>query len=95
MLFRTLFLIVAAGVILHIAILPMCIVLIGYLAFSSLDTWLIQKRKQVVLEFETTGWVADSKDSTFEGKGALSRAKLPNDDQILVTRVAELFTKLR
>jgi hypothetical protein len=95
MLFRTAFLIVAGGVILHVAVLPICIVLIGYLAFSSLDTWLVLKRRQVVLEYETTGWVADPKEPTFEGKGTLSRTKLPNNDQIVVTRVAELLTKIR
>jgi hypothetical protein len=55
MLFRTSFLIVAAGVILHVAVLPICVVLIGYVGFASLDKWLAHKRREAVFDYELYG----------------------------------------
>jgi hypothetical protein len=95
MLFRTAFLIVAAGVILHVAILPICIVLIGYVGFASLDKWLARKRRQAVIDHEISGWLVDPQDPQSESKGALSRIRLVGSEQIAVTRVAELLGRIR
>jgi hypothetical protein len=93
--FRTAFLIVSAGVILHITVLPICGVLIGYTAFASLDKWLAHKRRESVIDYEIHGWVVDPEDPESENKGNLSRVKLPGKEQIVVARVAELLRRIR
>jgi len=95
MLFRTSFLIVAAGVILHVAVLPICVVLIGYVGFASLDKWLAHKRREAVFDYELYGWVVDPEDPDSESKGGLSRVKLLSKEQIVVARVAELLRRMR
>ena len=93
--FRTSFLIVAAGVVLHVAVLPICAVLIGYAAFASLDKWLAHKRREAVIDHEIHGWVVDPEDPESENKGNLSRVKLPSKEQIVVARVGELLRRIR
>jgi len=95
MLFRASFLIDAAGVILHVAFLPMCAVLIGYVGFASLDKWLVHKRREAVIDYEIHGWTVDPEDPESEVKGNLSRVKLPSKEQIVVARVAELLSRIR
>jgi hypothetical protein len=93
--FRALLLIVAAGVVLHIAALPVCTVLVGYFGFASLDKWLANRAREAAIDYEISGWIVDSKDPESESRGALSREKLPNKDQIVVTRIAELLRRIR
>jgi hypothetical protein len=95
MLFRTSFLIVAAGVILHVAFLPIFAVLIGYVGFASLDKWLVRKRREAIIDYEIHGWTVDPEDPESEIKGNLSRVKLPSKEQIVVARVAELLSRIR
>jgi hypothetical protein len=95
MLFRTSFLIVAAGVVLHVAVLPICAVLIGYIGFASLDKWLAQRRRDAAWESEICDWIVDPEDPESETKGGLSRVKLPQAQQIVVFRIGELLRKMR
>jgi hypothetical protein len=93
--FRAAFLIVAGGVIFHVAVLPICIVLIGYIGFASLDEWLAQRKRDAAWESEICDWIVDPEDHESETKGGLSRIKLPQAQQIVVFRVGELLRKMR
>jgi hypothetical protein len=92
--FRAAFLIVAAAVILHVSFLGTCILLIGYSGLASLDEWLIKRAKEKVIEDETSGWTVDRDDAEWEEKGNWTRVKLPNKEQIIVTRVAQLLRRI-
>lgn len=85
----------AGGVILHVAVLPICIVLIGYIGFAILDEWLAQRKRDAVWESEICDWIIDPEDRQSETKGGLSRIKLPQPQQIVVFRVGELQRKMR
>jgi hypothetical protein len=89
--FRIAFLIVAGGVILHVAVLPIFVVLIGYFGFASLDEWLAQRKRDAAWESEICDWIVDPEDPESETKGGLSRVKLPQAQQIVVFRVGELL----
>jgi hypothetical protein len=89
----TAFLIVAAATLLHRSVWEICLLLIGYWSFTRLDQWLVKRTKQKAIDDQTDGWETDPSDQKSETKGNLSRAKLTGDEQIIVTRVAELIKR--
>lgn len=91
---RAALLIVAAAAILHLSVLQACILLIGYVGFAGLDQWLADRERTKVIENELWGWEIDPDDSHYEIKGNLSRVKLASEQQIVVTRIAELLKTL-
>jgi hypothetical protein len=95
MLFRNAFLIVAGGAILHVAFVPIFIVLIGYVGFAKLDEWLAQRKRDAVCESEISNWTADPEDPESEISDGLTRIKLPQPQQIVVFRIGELLRKMR
>jgi hypothetical protein len=65
-----------------------------YLMLERLDRWHARKEKQKEVDDEIYGWKQDPDDPEYESKGGLSRIKLTGQNQIIVTRVAELLTRM-
>lgn len=86
--------IVAAGVVFHVAPWATFLVLIGYWSFERLDQWLARRAKEKAIENELWGWETDPEDPESETKGQLTRVKLDGKDQIIVARVAELLRRI-
>jgi hypothetical protein len=89
------FLILAAAKLFHLSFPQACFLLIGYFVFAAIDQWLANRATEKVIDVEVSGWTADPDNSGFESKGNLSRVRLPQNEQIVVTRVAELLRKIR
>lgn len=94
MTFRAGFLILAAAKFFHLSFSQACLLLIGYFGFAALDQWLANRATEKVIDGEVSGWTVDPDNSGFESKGNLSRVRLPQNEQIVVTRVAELLRKI-
>jgi hypothetical protein len=94
MTFRTGFLIIAAAKFFHLSFSQMCLLLFGYFGFAALDQWLANRATEKVIDGEVSGWTVDADGSEFESNGNMSRVKLPQNEQIVVTRVAELLRKI-
>jgi hypothetical protein len=94
MTFRVGFLIIAAAKFLHLSFSQACLLLFGYFGFAALDQWLANRATEKVIDGEVSGWTPDADNSGFESKGDLSRMRLPQNEQIVVTRVAELLRKI-
>ena len=94
---RVVFLLGVAGAILHLSALQIVFIFIGYFACTALDQWLTIRRRSKaldrVVDDETTGWKPDPQDPHYEVKGNWCRRKLPQEEQIVVTRVAELLRR--
>ena len=91
---RAAFLLIAAAAIFHLPVWKVCLLLIGYVGFESLDQWLAKRAKGKVIEDEIYGWETDRDDSSEETKGNLTRVKLSGHQQIIVTRVAEILRRI-
>jgi len=89
------FLIVAVASILHVSYLQTCFLVIGYFGFSRLDDWIANRARGKVVDDEVIGWTVDADNSELETKGNWSRVRLPQTEQILVWRVAELLRRIR
>jgi hypothetical protein len=94
MTFRAGFLILAAAKFFHLSFSQACLLLVGYFGFAALDQWLANRATEKVIDGEVSGWTVDPYSSEFESKGNLSRVRLPQHEQIVVTRVAELLRKI-
>ena len=88
------FLVVAAVVVLHLSDWQAGFVIVGYFAFARLDEWLANRARAKAIDEELNGWTPDAGDAQFESKGSWSRMRLPQNEQIVVTRVAELLRKI-
>ena len=66
-------------------------------ATPDLDQWLARRawreRIQQVINDESE-WKQDPNDPQWEVKGGLTRIKLPQNEQIVVTRVAEILRRI-
>ncbi len=89
------FLIVAAALVLHASYWQTVFVLVGYFGFGLLDQWLDNRATERVIDYEVSGWAADADGSEWESNGSMSRVRLPQNEQIVVTRVAELLRRIR
>ena len=56
-----------------------------------IDSRLARQAVNKSIETETEGWEPDSEEPDHENKGGLSRMRLADKDQIVVTRIAELL----
>ncbi len=92
--FRSAFLIVAAGLALHVPFLWTCLALTGYLGCAALDKWLAKLAKDKLYEDELVGWNTDKGNTEYEGNGRYHRRRLPETDEIVVTRIADLLRKM-
>jgi len=95
---RIVFLLIVAAVTFHLSFLETCVVLIGYYGFATLDDWLAlrARRKMIdeVIDDELFGWELDPDKSGWETKDNLSRVRLPDKDQVVVTRVGSLLRRI-
>jgi hypothetical protein len=95
---RAAFLIVAATVILHISFLPTVALLIGYGICADIDQWLAKRARTKALtklfDEEIFGWEPDPNKPEYENWGNLTRRRLTGNDQIIVTRVAEILRRM-
>jgi hypothetical protein len=86
--FRAVFLIAAAGAILHVPVSETCLLIVGYLVLGLLDDWMTKRAKtrvmNEVVDYEIHGWETDPEDNEGEIKGNLGRFKLPQKEQIVV-----------
>ena len=78
----------------NIALWKATVVLIGYWSFERLDQWLSKTAKEKVIDDETDGWRTDPDNPEYEDNGQLTRVKLSDKEQIMVTRVAELLRRI-
>lgn len=92
---RAFFLIVAASVALNLSILLTALIVAGYVICAYIDSRLARQTMNKLIETETEGWEVDSEDPRYEDKGGLSRLRLADKDQIIVTRIAELLRKVK
>jgi hypothetical protein len=95
---RAAFLIVAAANILHVSFLPMLVVLIGYGICAEIDKWLASREKgrvvNAVFDSEIFDWKEDPKKPGWEQSGSFTRVKLAQNEQVMVTRVAEILRRM-
>ena len=89
--FKAVFLIVAASVVFHVSLWQIFTILFGYTICEYADQHQSNKAKQAWFEYETSGWTTDPKDPTHEEKGNLTRVKLSDPEQIIVTRVGRIL----
>ena len=89
------FLIVTAALVLQLSYWQTGFVLVGYFGVARLDEWLGNRARGKVIDDEVSGWTADADGSGWESNGGMSRVRLPQNEQIVVTRVAELLRKIR
>jgi hypothetical protein len=91
------FLLVAAGLTFHLSVFEVFLLIVGYTAFDNLDQWLARRarreRIQQVIDYESE-WKQDPDDPEWEVQGGLTRIKLPRNEQIVVTRVAEILRRI-
>jgi len=73
----------------------MCLLFFGYFGFAAIDQWLANRATEKVINGEVSGWTPDADSPGWESNGNLSRVRLPQNEQIVVTRVAELLRRIR
>ena len=92
---RGLFLIVVAAETFHFAEWRVVLVVIGYVAFESLDQWLARRARAKAIgeaiDDVMYGWDTEPDDPEREEKEEWSRIKLTGKEQIIVARVADLL----
>jgi hypothetical protein len=93
---RSTFLIVVAGLALHISVLSVCLAVIGYWIFEWSDRWQAKHDREKVFLEECKARGIDPKSQTQEistsGVGAM--VKLDAHRQIVVTRVLDVLRRL-
>lgn len=92
---RAAFLIIAACIILHTSPLQAGIVLAGYFAFARLDECRVNRARDEVFDYHTSGWIPDSENARTESKGSVVRVRLADNEQIIVTRIAQILRSVR
>jgi hypothetical protein len=92
--FRVGFLIFSASLILHVPGWATGLLLVGYSGFAKLDEWMLRRKREKLFDDEISGWNDDPENSEYQTKGNFSRIKLPRNEQIVVTRVAELLRRM-
>lgn len=94
---RAAFWVVIAVLLLHLSARQGFILGLVYLACTAFDHWRANvARKKVfrAIEYETDGWEIDPDRPERENKGNAMRTTLPNEDEIVVTRVARILYKM-
>jgi hypothetical protein len=91
---RVYFLIVATFLVFHLPLWEGALVLIGYYLCERIDRWLSQRAKDRIFDQEAGFWEVDPEDPKMEARGAISRVRLDNKVQIIVTRITEFIRRL-
>ena len=91
------FLIVAAGLTLHLPVFQLLLILLGYTAFDNLDNWLAKRAQQEKIARvlnDDSDWQTSPDDPQYEVRPGWERVKLPQHEQIVVTRLAQIFARM-
>ena len=88
---RVYFLIFIAALFLRLPVLKMLLAVGGYFVFEQIDMWRDRKFKDAL--YDELAWEQDPDDPTHELRDGLTRVRLPRDDQLIVTRIAELLRR--
>ena len=91
---RAWFLIVAAAVVFRLSFWHTIVLIIGYAIFDGLDQWLAKTAREKVIDDEISGWEQDPDQPEYENKGNLTRLRLTQNEQIIVTRVADIMRRM-
>src|SRR5260370_131925 len=95
---RAAFLIIAASLALHVSYWPMVVILFGYGVCDEADKWLARRAKMKAIDAHYTDemdyWKDHPKRPGWEEKGDWDRIKLPQTEQIVVTRVAQVVRRM-
>jgi hypothetical protein len=91
---RVYFLILATFLVFRLPLWEGVAVFVGYYICERVDQWLERRRKDRIFDEETMLWEEDPEDPTHETFGNLSRIKLENHEQRIVTRIAEFIRRL-
>ena len=83
----------AAATLLNVADWQLVVLVGGYYGFSELDRRLDRKAKTKAIEDELYGWEKDPDDPENEIKGEIGRIRLPQTEQIVVTRIADIIRR--
>jgi hypothetical protein len=96
--YRAAFLIVCASVIFHLSGWGTLFVLAAYWVASYADNWMekseARKARDKAFEDDCYGWEQDSYDPNVEIKGSMTRPRLTQREQDIVTRIAELLRRM-
>ena len=91
------FLIVAAGLMVHLSVLEVVSLVVGYTAFENLDQWRARRVRRARIDRvldEEMEWEKDPDRPQWEMQGEFTRIKLPQNEQIVVTRVAMILRRI-
>lgn len=91
---RTVFLICVGMSLMRVSLWRTLLVLIGFTVCNFLDERARGKARDQALEGEIYSWETDTADSLKEAKGNFSRTRLPDNQQAIVTRLAELLRRM-
>jgi hypothetical protein len=94
---RAIFLIVAIGLHLHIPVPELILLIVGYTLCDNVDQWLERRARrekiQQVIDHEAE-WEKDPSVPQWETQEGFTRIKLPQNEQIVVTRIAEILRRI-
>ena len=96
--FRTLFVIIVVSLAAHIPFWPMILILVGYGICEDIDKHFAKKEKAKAIndafDDEMHEWKQRPDKPDWEEKGDMDRIKLPQQEQIIVYRVAEVVRRM-
>ena len=91
------FLIVAAGLTFHLSVVEVVLLIVGYTVFDNLDQWLARRARREIIDKvldQDSEWEKDPTDPLRETQSGITRLRLPQNEQIVVTRVALILRKI-
>jgi hypothetical protein len=96
--FRTLFVIIVVSLAAHIPFWSMIVILVGYGICEDIDKHFAKKEKAKAInetfDDEMHEWKQRPDKADWEEKGDMDRIKLPQQEQIVVYRVAEIMRRM-
>jgi hypothetical protein len=96
--FRTLFVIIVVSLAAHIPFWPMILILVGYGICEDIDKYFAKKEKAKAIndafDDEMHDWKQHPGKPDWEEKGDMDRIKLPQQERIVVYRVAEAVRRM-
>jgi hypothetical protein len=91
---RVYFLIFVTLLVCRLPLWESALVLVGYYLCEHVDRWLVHRAKDRIFDEEILPWEKDPEDPTEEIKGNLTRFRLEDEHQRIVTRIAEFIRRL-
>ena len=94
---RASFLIIVAGLALHVSVPLVCLTIIGYWIFEWSDKRQAKHENEKVFAQESDDWERDPVDprSEIRSDGSLTRVKLTDSEQVIAARIVELLRTVR